>query len=85
MIKLKEWLADVKLIWVGLLLMQSAAVFALDMRYLTLASYAEGVRQSLQREISLLEIRLGFAKAVDDKQLIRAMIQIKKQQILEVQ
>ena len=83
-IKIKAWLSDIKIVSPLLLLLYSGTLVALDSRYLTLASYADGVKQQLQREISLLEIRLGFAKDKDTKQLIRAMIQIKKQQILEV-
>lgn len=83
-IKIKGWLSDVKIISPLLLVLYSGTLFALDSRYLTIVSYADGVRQSLQREISLLEIKLGFAKTDDDKQLLRAMIQIKKQQIKEV-
>ena len=83
-IKIKGWLSDVKVVSPILLLLYSGTLVALDSRYLTIVSYADGVKQEIQRDISLLEIKLGFAKADDEKQLIRAMIQIKKQQIKEV-
>lgn len=82
--KIKELLTDVKVVGSALLFLWAGTVFALDTRYLTLANYAEGTRQSLQREVSALEIRLGFAQTEREKQILRALIAVKKQQIKEV-
>lgn len=82
--KIKGWLSDIKIVFPVLFVLYSGTLFALDARYLTLTSYAEGTRQSLQREISILEIKLGFAKTEEEKQIIRAIIAVKKQQIKEV-
>lgn len=82
--KIKGWLSDVKIISPILLLLYSGTLVALDSRYLTLTSYADGVRQSIQREISVLEIKLGFAVTEKDKQILRALIAVKRQQLKEV-
>jgi len=82
--KVKGWLSDVKIISPLLLLLYSGTLVALDSRYLTLTSYSDGVRQQLSREISILEIKLGFAKTEAEKQIIRAIIAVKNQQIKEV-
>lgn len=83
-IKIKGWLTDIKVISPLLLVLYSGTLVALDSRYLTLTSYADGVRQSLQREITELEIKLGFAQTEREKQILRALIAVKKQQIKEV-
>ena len=83
-INIKKWLTDIKVIFPVLFVLYSGTLVALDSRYLTLASYSEGVKQSLQREITELEIRLGFAESEREKQILRALIAVKKQQIKEV-
>ena len=82
--KIKRWLSDVKIISPLLLLLYSGTLVALDSRYLTLTSYADGVRQSIQRDISGLEVRLGFAGTEKEKQILRALIAVKRQQLKEV-
>ena len=82
--KIKRWLSDVKIVSPILLILYSGTLVALDSRYVTLTSYADGVRQSIQREISVLEIKLGFASTEKEKQILRALITVKNQQLKEV-
>ena len=82
--KIKGWLTDVKIISPLLLLLYSGTLVALDSRYLTLAGYDAGVVKQLQREISELKIRLQYATTEQQKQMLRALIIIKEQQIKEV-
>ena len=81
--KIKGWLSDVKVISPLLLLLYSGTLVALDSRYLTLTSYAEGTVKQLQREIAELRIRLQYANTEQQRQMIRALIIIKEQQIQE--
>jgi len=82
--KIKGWLSDVKIISPLLLLLYSGTLVALDSRYLTLASYDAGTVKQLQREIAELQIRLQYATTEQQKQMLRALIIIKQQQINEV-
>ena len=82
--KIVEWSGNIKIVATTLLLLWAGTVYALDLRYLTLAGYAGGTIQQLQREIAELNHRLLYAKSTDDKKMIQGLIIIKRQQINEV-
>lgn len=84
LVKTKQWSSDVKVVGTALLLLWAGTVLALDSRYLTLAGYDAGTVKQLQREISILNYNLLYAKQEIDKKQILGTILIKKQQIKEV-
>ena len=81
---IKEFFSDVKVIGAGLLMLWAGTVFALDTRYLTLTGYASGTVKQLQREVAEIRIRLQYATSDQQRQMLKALIIIKEQQILEV-
>lgn len=81
---LAKFFKDVRSIWVGILAMCAATVWAADTVFVSHSELDKNNIEQIRREIAEAEVRKGFSSNEKEKRMYETLIKVKENQIKSI-